>query len=112
MSRRRARRDRLDLDRDDRRRIGFRHFLERAGCGAVLLGLLGSAAGAIWSAALGFGAGVGALAGGLSMAVPGFLLIPLGIEARELGFPPALFYVGLLLFTMVLGALIWLIRVV
>lgn len=95
----------------ERRRVGCRHFLERAGCGAVLLGTLGCCAGAIWSAALGFGGGVGALFGGLGMAIPGFLLVPLGIEARDLGFPPAFFYVGLLLFTMLLGGLIWLIRV-
>jgi hypothetical protein len=46
------------------------------------------------------------------MFIPGFLLVPLGIEARDLGFPPALFYVGLLLFTMLLGGLIWIIRLV
>lgn len=96
----------------NRRLAVRRHFFERAGCGAVLLGLLGSAAGAIWSAALGFGGGVGALFGGLGMFIPGFLLVPLGIEARDLGFPPALFYVGLLLFTMLLGGLIWIIRLV
>lgn len=95
----------------NRRRAGCRHFLERAGCGAALVGLLGACAGAIWSAALGFGGGIGALFGGLGLAVPGFLLVPLGIEARDLGFPPAFFYVGLLLFAMVLGGLIWLIRV-
>ena len=93
----------------------FRHFLERAGCGAVVMGLFGSGAGAIWSTALGFGPGVGALYGAISMAVLGFVLVPFGVQAhetRELGFPPALIYFGLLLFAILIGFLMWIARAI
>lgn len=49
------------------------------------------------------------------MAVLGFVLIPFGVQAhetRELGFPPALLYFGLLLFAILIGFLMWIARAI
>ena len=79
-------------------------------CGAALFGLVGSGAGAMWSLALGHGAAVGALCGGLILLALGLVLVP--VNAR-LGttFPLGMAAIVLLFLEMVMGAVVWGIRV-
>jgi hypothetical protein len=79
------------------------------GCGALLLGLFGSRAGALWSLALGFGAGIGALCGGVGVFVLGLVLVPLDARAGKtfsLGIAASV----ILAVEMALGAIVWGIR--
>jgi len=78
-------------------------------CGALLLGLFGSGAGAIWSLALGFGAGIGALCGGLGVFVLGLVLVPLDARAGKT-FSLGIAALVLLAIEMALGAIVWGIR--
>jgi len=78
-------------------------------CGALLLGLFGSGAGAMWSLALGFGAGIGALCGGLGVFVPGLVLVPLDARVGRT-FSLGLAALVLLTIEMALGAVVWGIR--
>jgi len=78
-------------------------------CGALLLALCGSAAGATWSLALDFGAGVGALYGGSSVLVLGLFLMPINSRmgtARSMG----LMALALLTLGMLLGVAVWCVR--
>jgi hypothetical protein len=88
-----------------------RRFPDPAGvvCGALLLGLFGSGAGAMWSLALGFGAGIGALCGGLGVFVPGLVLVPLDARVGRT-FSLGLAALVLLTIEMALGAVVWGIR--
>jgi len=78
------------------------------GCGALLLGMMGSGAGAMWSLALALGAGVGALYGGLVAFALGMVMIPLNNRIGTT-LPLGCISVGLLLFLMLLGALFWMV---
>ena len=78
------------------------------GCGALLLGMVGSGAGAMWSLALELGAGVGALYGGLGAFALGMVMIPLNNRIGTT-LPLGCISVGLLLFLMLLGALFWMV---
>jgi len=91
---------------------GLREFLTQAGCSAVLIGPLGAAAGAIWSAALGFGPGIGALYGGLIVAVLASFFIPISLRTLGQEFPMGLVYVGLLVWAMLMGAMMWIGRAI
>ncbi len=53
-------------------------------CGALLLGLFGAGAGAVWSLAVGFGADIGALCGGLGVFLLGLVLLPLDARPQSL----------------------------
>jgi hypothetical protein len=91
---------------------GLREFLTQAGCSAVVIGPLGAAAGAIWSAALGFGPGIGALYGGLIVAVLASVFIPVSLRTLGQEFPMGLVYVGLLVWAMLMGAMMWIGRAI
>jgi hypothetical protein len=78
------------------------------GCGALLLGMVGSGAGAMWSLALEMGAGVGALYGGLVAFALGMVMIPLNNRIGTT-LPLGCISVALLLFMMLLGSLFWLV---
>lgn len=60
----------------------------------------------MWSLALGLGAGIGVLCGGLATFVLGMILIPLNNQVGTT-IPMGLVSVALLLFLMLLGALFW-----
>jgi hypothetical protein len=90
-----------------RRVKGLREFLTQAGCSAVVIGPLGAGAGAIWSGALGFGAGIGALYGGLIIAVLAAVFIPTSLRTLGQEFPMGLVYVGLLLWAILMGGMMW-----
>ncbi|MBM4431567.1 MAG: hypothetical protein FJ026_14660 [Chloroflexi bacterium] len=78
-------------------------------CGALLLGLFGSAAGAVWSLALGYGAGVGAVYGGSIVLVLGLVLVPVNARMRrELSL--GLMALALLTLGMLLGVAVWCVR--
>jgi hypothetical protein len=79
-------------------------------CGALLLGLFGSGAGAMWSLALGFGAGIGALCGGLGVFVLGLVLVPLDARAGKT-FSLGIAALVILALQIALGAVVWGIRV-
>jgi len=81
------------------------------GCGALLLGMVGSGAGAMWSLALELGAGVGALYGGLTAFALGMVMIPLNNRIGTT-LPLGCISVALLLFLMLLGALFWMVGAV
>jgi hypothetical protein len=78
-------------------------------CGALLLGLFGSAAGAAWSLAVGFGAGVGALYGGIIIFVLGLFLVPIN---SRMGTTSSLGMMAVVLFTleMLVGLVVWGVR--
>jgi len=78
-------------------------------CGALLLGLFGAGVGAVWSLALGFSTGIGALCAGLVVFVLDLVLLP--IDAR-LGkaFSLEMAALALLAGEMALGAIVWGIR--
>jgi hypothetical protein len=78
--------------------------------GALLLGLFGSGAGAMWSLALDFGAGIGALCGGLGVFVLGLVLVPLDARAGKT-FSLGIAALVILALEMALGAVVWGIRV-
>ena len=78
------------------------------GCGALILGVGGSGAGAMWSLALELGAGVGALYGGLVAFGLGVVMIPLNNRIGTT-LPLGCISVGLLLFLALLGALFWMV---
>jgi len=80
------------------------------GCGAFLLGIVGSGAGAMWSLALELGPGVGALYGGLVAFGLGTIMIPLNNRIGTT-LPLGCISVGLLLFLALLGALFWMVGV-
>ena len=80
------------------------------GCGAFLLGILGSWAGAMWSLALELGAGVGMLYGGIVAFGLGVVMIPLNNRIGTT-LPLGCISVGLLLFLALLGALFWMVGV-
>ena len=78
-------------------------------CVALLLGLFGSAAGAACSLAVGFGAGVGALYGGIIVFALGLFLVPINSRigtARSFGM------MALVLFTLqiLVGLVVWGVR--
>jgi hypothetical protein len=79
-------------------------------CGALLLGLFGSGAGAIWSLALGFGAGIGALCGGLGVFALGLVLVPVNARVGTT-FSLGVAALVVLAVEMALGAVVWGIRV-
>ena len=78
------------------------------GCGALLLGMMGAWAGAMWSLAVGSGAGPGALYGGLGAFALGIVMIPLNNRIGTT-LPLGCISVALLLFLMLLGTLFWMI---
>ena len=78
------------------------------GCGALILGIIGGGAGAMWSLALARGALVGALYGGLVAFSLGIVMIPLNNRIGTT-LPLGCISVGLLLFLMLLGALFWMV---
>ncbi len=78
------------------------------GCGALLLGMVGSGAGTMWSLALELGPGVGALYGGLVAFALGMVMIPLNNRIGTT-LPLGCISVALLLFMMLLGALFWMV---
>ena len=78
------------------------------GCGSLLLGMMGSGAGAMWSLALELGTGVGALYGGLVAFALGVIMIPLNNRIGTT-LPLGCISVALLLFLMLLGALFWMV---
>ena len=111
MSRRSYRRTRSRQDRDEailRLRRGIIGAVA-IGCGALILGMLGGGAGAMWSLALDAGPWVGALYGGLAAFFLGTIMIPLNNRIGTT-LPLGCISVGLLLFLMLLGALFWLVR--
>jgi hypothetical protein len=67
-------------NRLSRRQHPFVAFVEVI-CGALLLGLFGAGAGASWILAFGFGAGIGALCGGLGVSGLGLVSVPLDARA-------------------------------
>jgi hypothetical protein len=75
-------------------------------CGALLLGLFGGGVGATWSLALGFGAGIGALCGGLGMFALGVVLVFLGARAGR-AFPLVMVSLAILVLEMAQGAIVW-----
>ncbi len=78
-------------------------------CDALLLGLFGGGAGAMWGLALGFGAGIGALCGGLVEFAFGLVLVPL--DARLGGaFSWVMSALVFLTIVMFVGAVVWGIR--
>lgn len=79
-------------------------------CGAALLGLVGSGAGAMWSLALGHGAAVGALCGGLIVFAQGLVLVPVNARLGTV-FPLGATAIVILFLGMVVGAIVWGIRV-
>lgn len=79
------------------------------GCGALILGLLGGAAGAMWSLALDAAVWTGALCGGLVAFGLGTIMIPLNNRIGTT-LPLGCISIALLLFLMLLGALFWLVR--
>ena len=80
------------------------------GCGALLLGLVGSGAGAMWSLALGRRAASGALWGGLILFLPGLVLVPINARLGKRS-PFGVTAIVLLFLAMVMGAIVWGIRV-
>lgn len=78
-------------------------------CGALLLGLFGAGAGAMWSLALGFGAGIGALCGGIGVFALGVALVPLDARAGK-AFSLVMAALVILAVEMALGAVVWGIR--
>lgn len=80
------------------------------GCGACILGMVGSGAGAMWSLALELGAGIGALYGGLVAFGLGMIMIPLNNRIGTT-LPLGCISVGLLLFLAFLGALFWMVGI-
>lgn len=80
------------------------------GCGALILGMVGSGAGAMWSLALDLGAGIGALYGGLVAFGLGMIMIPLNNRIGTT-LPLGCISVGLLLFLAFLGALFWMVGI-
>jgi hypothetical protein len=96
-----------------RRHLWRRHLPQvmAVGCGSLFLGLLGSAAGVMWSLALGVGAGAGAMYGGLALVVVGLLLIPANARAGS-SVPTGFVLTTLLLFLMALGSLFWIVGVI
>lgn len=112
MSRRHTyRRTRTRQERDEAI-LRFRRALIGAmaiGCGALVLGLLGGLAGAMWSLALEAGFWPGALCGGLAAFLLGTAMIPLNNRIGTT-LPLGCISVGLLLFLTLLGALFWLVR--
>jgi hypothetical protein len=78
------------------------------GCGSLVLGMMGSGAGAMWSLALDMGAGVGALYGGLVAFGLGIVMIPLN-NRMGTTIPLGFISMALLLFFMLLGALFWMV---
>lgn len=79
------------------------------GCGALVLGLLGGLAGAMWSLTLEAGFWTGAFCGGLAAFFLGTVMIPLNNRIGTT-LPLGCISVGLLLFLTLLGALFWLVR--
>ncbi len=74
-----------------------------------MLGLFGSAAGAAWSLALGFGAGVGAFYGGSIVFVLGLVLVPMNSRmgtARSMG----MIALAVLTLEMLIGVVVWCVR--
>ncbi len=80
------------------------------GCGALILGLLGGAAGSLWGLALDAGVWTGVLWGGLVAFCLGTIMIPLN-NRMGTTLPLGCISVALLLFLMLLGALFWLVRI-
>jgi hypothetical protein len=78
------------------------------GCGALFLGVMGGWAGAMWSLAIGSGAGPGALYGGLGAFALGIVMIPLNNRIGTT-LPLGCISIALLLFLMLLGTLFWMI---
>jgi hypothetical protein len=78
------------------------------GCGAFLLGILGSTAGAMWSLALDEGFAVGAFYGGLAAFGLGMIMIPLNNRIGTT-LPLGCISVALLLFLALLGFLFWIV---
>ena len=74
-------------------------------CGALLLGLFGGGAGAIWSLALGFGADIGALCGGLGVFAFALVLVPLDARTGK-AFSLGIAALVLLTIEMALGAIV------
>ncbi len=79
------------------------------GCGALLLGLVGGAAGAMWSMALDAGFWTGAVYGAVVAFGLGTIMIPLNNRIGTT-LPLGCISVALLLFLMLLGATFWLVR--
>ncbi len=82
----------------------------RAIAGAFMLGLLGAGAGAAWAAALWFSAGLGALCGGLAMAVFALLISYAFTADRVALFGMVYLFGSLLAVGGLIGAVVWLIR--
>ncbi|MBN2099393.1 MAG: hypothetical protein JW753_07330 [Dehalococcoidia bacterium] len=80
------------------------------GCGASILGMMGSGAGAMWSLALELGPGVGALYGGLAAFGLGMIMIPLNNRIGTT-LPLGCISVGLMLFLALLGTMFWIVGV-
>ena len=78
------------------------------GCGASLLGLLGSLAGVTWSLAVEHSPSLGALYGGIAVFLFGAVVIPLNSRIGTT-LPLGLISVALLLFLTALGAAFWLV---
>jgi len=78
-------------------------------CCALLLGLFGASAGAIWRLAFGFEAGIGARCGGLGVFALGIVLVPLDARAGK-AFSLVIAALVLLTIEMALGAIVWGIR--
>jgi len=78
------------------------------GCGAFLLGMLGSLAGSMWSLALEEGPFQGAMYGGLVAFGLGIVMIPLNNRIGTT-LPLGCISIGLLLFLALLGALFWMV---
>ncbi len=78
------------------------------GCGAFLLGILGSLSGAMWSLALQEGPFRGALYGGLAAFGLGMIMIPLNNRIGTT-LPLGCISIALLLFLALLGLLFWMV---
>jgi hypothetical protein len=78
------------------------------GCGAFLLGILGSTAGAMWSLALQEGPWIGAMYGGLAAFALGIIMIPLNNRIGTT-LPLGCISVALLSFLALLGFLFWIV---
>ncbi len=77
--------------------------------GAMLLGLFGAGVGAVWSIAVGFGADVGALCGGLGVFILGLVLVPLDARVgKAVSLVAAA--MAILAIEMAIGAIVWGIR--
>ena len=92
---------------------GWQEHVGRVIAGAFWLGFLGAIAGWIWAGALGFGFGVGALWGGVGLAVVGILLgfiVSKSGAVREGAWWMGAFVMGPLVGAAVIGGIVWIVR--